>query len=162
MASPVVDGKNDEVKVNIKHALLLCVASVLISCALYAADFGSITLRIKDKTLDVEYADTFELRATGLMHRKSLCQQCGMLFRYSSARVASMWMKNTFIPLDVAFIDKNGIIVAIRAMQPHDLTSIAAPSPVLYALEMNQGWFANNEINIGDRVIIGTNAISGD
>jgi uncharacterized membrane protein (UPF0127 family) len=130
-------------------------AALIFSTVCLASEFGRIDIRIGEKMLNVEYANTFELRAQGLMHRKSLCENCGMLFRYSSNRVASMWMKNTYIPLDVAFIDHNGIIVDIKAMQPQDLTSISSSKPVLYALEMNQGWFKSNSVNIGDMIIIG-------
>jgi uncharacterized membrane protein (UPF0127 family) len=65
-----------------------------------------------------------------------------------------MWMKNTLMPLDVAFIRADGKITDIKAMQPHDLTTIASSQPVLYAWEMNQGWFAKNAIKVGDMVVI--------
>ena len=116
--------------------------------------FKSIGIQVKNIDLKVEYADTFELRNRGLMHRKSLCQQCGMLFNFGQQRHAGMWMKNTFIPLDVAFITKDGVITDIKAMKPHDLTSIGSSVPVHYALEMNQGWFAENQIVVGDKVLI--------
>lgn len=112
--------------------------------------FGEIVIRVKDVSLTVEYADTFKLRNRGLMFRRILCAQCGMLFHFGSQRPAGMWMKNTFIPLDVAFIRQDGVITDIKAMEPHDLTSISSSEPVLYALEMNQGWFVKNGIKVGD------------
>ncbi|GAC13148.1 DUF192 domain-containing protein [Aliiglaciecola lipolytica] len=120
----------------------------------FAVEFDRAAVSVDNIKLDVEYAHTFEQRATGLMYRESLCANCGMLFKYTKPRKASMWMKNTYIPLDVAFIDKQGKITDIRAMQPHDLTSIGSSTDVLYALEMNLGWFAKHNIKVGQSVEI--------
>lgn len=116
--------------------------------------FGSVKLQVNDIKLQVEYAWNFDMRAQGLMHRKSLCKQCGMYFRFDQEKMASMWMKNTFIPLDVAFARRDGTITDIKPLMPHDLTSVGASEPVLYALEMNQGWFAQNGIKVGDVIRI--------
>ncbi|GFD88448.1 hypothetical protein KUL152_06740 [Tenacibaculum sp. KUL152] len=116
--------------------------------------FDKATLTVGEETLNVEYAKTFEQRARGLMFRKSLCEDCGMFFKFESPRFAGMWMKNTFIPLDVAFIDRNGVITDIKPLTPHSLESVGSSKEVLYALEMNQGWFAENEIKIGDQITI--------
>lgn len=124
------------------------------SASLAAQKFGAIKLQLNDINVRVEYAWSFALRAQGLMYRKSLCQQCGMLFHFDSVRPASMWMKNTYIPLDVAFIDQQGVITDIKAMQPHDQIAVGSSRPVLYALEMKQGWFAANGIKVGDRMKI--------
>jgi uncharacterized membrane protein (UPF0127 family) len=113
-----------------------------------------VSITIGKQPLEVEYAYTFEQRAKGLMFRKTLCNQCGMLFKFSGVKKASMWMQNTFLALDVAFITSDGVITDIKAMQPHDLTSVGASQAVLYALEMNQGWFAKNDIKVGDRLVI--------
>jgi uncharacterized membrane protein (UPF0127 family) len=118
------------------------------------ADDSRIKISFDSKVLTVEFADSFDERALGLMHRKTLCEDCGMLFQFDSERFASIWMKNTFVPLDLAYITVDGRIVDIRALQPHDLTFVKSPEPVLYALEMNQGWFAKNGITVGDRVSI--------
>lgn len=114
--------------------------------------FKRAVLLINGQKLQVEYADTWDLRARGLMHRTELCQQCGMLFKFDRERLISMWMKNTFIPLDVAFFKQNGEIVDIKQMQPEDLTSVPSSRPVLYALEMNEGWFAANGVKEGDSI----------
>ncbi|MFT6897550.1 MAG: uncharacterized membrane protein (UPF0127 family) [Paraglaciecola sp.] len=113
-----------------------------------------VAIMINDKTVQVEYAVTFAQRAVGLMNRPSLCQQCGMLFKFANPKMASMWMKNTLIPLDVAFIRSDGVITDISPLQPHDLTSVGASENVLYALEMNQGWFTKNGIAVGDTLHI--------
>lgn len=115
-------------------------------------DFAHATISVKDLNLEVEYAKTPQQRARGLMFRKDLCEDCGMLFLFTPPRRASMWMKNTFVPLDVAFIDRDGVITDIKPLQPHDLTSVGASTKVMYALEMNQGWFAKNKIKVGDQI----------
>lgn len=117
-------------------------------------EFDSVRIQINDIKLELEYAQQFEQRARGLMFRKSLCEDCGMLFRFEPEKQASMWMKNTFIPLDVAFIDRNGVITDIKPLQPQDLTSVGASKVVKYALEMNQGWFAKHDIHVGDQLIV--------
>lgn len=117
-------------------------------------DDSKIMLEFASKILEVEFADSFDERALGLMYRKSLCENCGMLFQFDSERTASIWMKNTFVPLDLAYITVDGQIVDILPLQPHDLTSVKSSVPVLYALEMNQGWFAKNNIKVGDKVSI--------
>ncbi|WP_299084004.1 DUF192 domain-containing protein [uncultured Paraglaciecola sp.] len=116
--------------------------------------FPQTAVQVKNNTYTLEYAHTFEQRAQGLMHRESMCENCGMLFNFQQARMASMWMKNTLIPLDIAFIRADGIITDIKAMQPHDLSTTNASQPVYYAWEMNQGWFAKNGIQVGDTVTI--------
>jgi len=119
-----------------------------------AVSFEEVSLEIGNKRFNVEYAKTFEQRAQGLMFRKSMCEDCGMLFKFSSPKYAGMWMKNTFIPLDVAFIDKNGVITDIKPLYPHNLESVGSSKEVLYALEMNQGWFAENNVHVGDQITI--------
>ena len=140
--------------------LLLCFMSawLLSSCA-KANDssqisFDEVSVAIAGEHYEFEYAQTFEQRAQGLMNRRSLCNDCGMLFRFSPPKQASMWMKNTYIPLDVAFINKQGVITDIKALQPHDLTSVGASGVVTYALEMNQGWFAAHDVSEGDTIKI--------
>jgi hypothetical protein len=91
-------------------------------------------------------------RARGLMHRKALGNNAGMLFIFDEASIHCMWMKNTLIPLSVAFIDDKGIIVNIEDMEPHSEASHCAARPVRYALEMNRGWFAARGIKPGTRL----------
>ncbi|NVK25134.1 MAG: DUF192 domain-containing protein [Gammaproteobacteria bacterium] len=134
-----------------KSILLVLITLIgLIGCAQTHA-FQRISVRVNQIDLNLEFADTSKLRQQGLMHRKQLCGHCGMLFRYDKAKIASMWMKNTYIPLDIAFITANGEVVEIKTLQPHDLTSVKSSRPVLYALEMNQGWFAENNVKAGDK-----------
>ena len=91
-------------------------------------------------------------RAQGLMYRKSMPQNAGMLFIFDQAEVHCMWMKNTLIPLSVAFIDDRGAIVNIADMEPQTEASHCAAQPVRYALEMNRGWFAARGVKPGSRL----------
>jgi len=117
-------------------------------------EFKRASIQINGQTLLVEYADTWELRAQGLMFRTELCQDCGMLFKFDRERLISMWMKNTLIPLDVAFFKRDGEIVEIKQMKPLDLTSVPSSAPVYYALEMNLNWFSQNGVKEGDQIKI--------
>lgn len=91
-------------------------------------------------------------RAQGLMHRRALGQNAGMLFIFDTHAIHCMWMKNTLIPLSVAFIDDRGTIVNVEDMEPHSEASHCAAQPVKYALEMSRGWFASRGIKPGTRL----------
>lgn len=99
--------------------------------------------------IQAEVANTTATRSQGLMRRKSMAQSAGMLFLFDESAGQCMWMKNTLIPLSVAFIDERGLIVNIADMQPLDETTHCASRPARYALEMNQGWFKKRGIVSG-------------
>lgn len=99
--------------------------------------------------IQAEVAATPATRAQGLMLRKALAPGAGMLFLFDESATHCMWMKNTLIPLSVAFIDERGQIVNIADMQPLDETSHCASRPARYALETNQGWFKKRGIAAG-------------
>ena len=99
-----------------------------------------------------EVADRDATRTVGLMHRTALAPNGGMLFVFEAPGPYCMWMKNTPLPLSVAFIDAAGAIVNIEDMAPHTEQSHCAASPVTYALEMRQGWFAERGIRAGLRL----------
>ena len=86
------------------------------------------------------------------MYRKSMPQGSGMVFVFEDDAQHCMWMKNTLIPLSVAFIDRAGAIVSIDDMQPHSEQSHCAAAPARYALEMNKGWFAQRGIKPGAKL----------
>ena len=109
-------------------------------------------LGINAQRVKAEVARTPSERQTGLMHRKTLPAQQGMLFVYSRSDSLCMWMKNTLIPLSVAFIDGNGRILNIEDMQPNTRDYHCSAAPAQYALEMNLGWFRSKGINTGDKV----------
>ena len=102
--------------------------------------------------IEAELAHTAEARQTGLMHRESLAEQRGMVFVFTYQARHCMWMRDTLIPLSVAFLDEAGTILNIADMAPHDETSHCAAAPALYALEMNRGWFAQRGLEAGDRI----------
>ena len=111
------------------------------------------SISIKGHTLTVELADTPSERACGLSRRSSLKATQGMLFIYPSPRSLSYWMKDTKMPLSIAFIDDTGRIVSIQKMAPMQIAErYRSPKPVRYALEVNQGWFSKHNISVGDVV----------
>jgi len=99
-----------------------------------------------------EVADNNSSRARGLMRRTALPPNGGMLFVFDEDAIHCMWMKNTLIPLSVAFIDARGAIINIADMQPHSEQSHCAAKPARYALEMNRGWFAQRGIKPGAKL----------
>ena len=103
--------------------------------------------------LNVEIPSTNGEFKAGLMFRESLDEDSGMLFLFDSIDYHTFHMKNTTIPLDVAFIDKWGIIESIKELKPLDNEHIGPDSPVLFALEVNKGWFAEHNVKVGDKVI---------
>lgn len=111
-----------------------------------------VPIRVAGIEILVEIADEDEERSRGLMHRESLPENQGMLFVYTDERTLSFWMRNTLIPLDIAYIDREGRIVDIQQMEPQDSTTHPSAAPAMYALEMNQGWFEANGVEVGDRI----------
>lgn len=109
-----------------------------------------IPLYLNDKEIRAEVAKTPQERAKGLMGRKHLGPQEGMLFIFENEDYHAFWMKDTLIPLSIAFIDKEGRIVRITDMKPLTSESHSPPAPILYALEMKKGWFSANGIKVGD------------
>lgn len=134
--------------------LFICASAHLVSANTPVKHFPQVIVEVKGKDYALEFAHTFELRAQGLMFRESICEQCGMLFDFQQVKTAGMWMKNTLIPLDVAFITQEGKITDIKAMEPLSLSTTSSSEKVLYAWEMNQGWFQKNGIQVGDIVTI--------
>lgn len=109
------------------------------------------TLTVAGQTLVVELASTFEQREIGLMNRDMLDPQMGMLFVFPNDQQLSFWMRNTRIPLSIAFADADGRILNIADMEAYDETTIHnSNGPARYALEVNQGWFAQYGVKAGD------------
>jgi uncharacterized membrane protein (UPF0127 family) len=108
-----------------------------------------VELRAGMHLIRAEVAADYSTRGRGLMFRKSLAPNGGMLFIFDAAEIHCMWMKNTYIPLSVAFVDAQGAIINIADMQPHSEQSHCAARPALYALEMTRGWFAERGVKAG-------------
>ncbi|MDR2343332.1 MAG: DUF192 domain-containing protein [Spirochaetaceae bacterium] len=103
----------------------------------------------KDVGLDVELAVSGEERSMGLMFRKKLDDGRGMLFVFQNDQILSFWMKNTSIPLSIAFIRHDGRIIEIHDMRPQSLEGIRSSRSARYALEVPQGWFERSGISVG-------------
>lgn len=139
-------------------ALLLALSAAL-GAAPAAAQPGKpntglpvIKLTIAGHTLSAEVAATSEQRQTGLMYRFSLPADSGMLFVFPAPQQLSFWMRNTYVPLSIAYIDGDGKILNIEDMAPQDERSKWSAGPALYALEMKRGWYAQHGIRAGAKV----------
>ena len=128
---------------------VLCAVEGLISVA-HSQSSLKIPIYIKSKEIQVEVAKTPEERTHGLMGRRHLGKDEGMLFIFEREDYHGFWMKDTQIPLSIAFVDKEGQIVGIKDMKPLTLETHAPSQPILYALEMKKGWFSANGIKVGD------------
>jgi uncharacterized membrane protein (UPF0127 family) len=128
--------------------------AVSILCGAWTAhaQMPVVTLGAGIHIVRAEVANTNETRTQGLMFRRSLGPNDGMLFVFPRDEQYCMWMKNTLIPLSVAFIDVRGQIVSIHDMQPHSEQSHCATAPSRYALEMNSGWFRAKGVQRGTRL----------
>ncbi len=100
-------------------------------------------------TVQAEVARTPEEREQGLMYRESLMKGRGMLFVFPDSQIRSFWMKNTFIPLDIAYLDAELRIVDILAMEPQSLDPVPSGLPAMFALEVPLNWFAEMGIAVG-------------
>ena len=129
-----------------RHAVALL---ILLLAAPARAELPVVELAAGMHRIRAELADTFTTRMQGLMHRTALAPNAGMLFVFERSDIHCMWMKNTLIPLSVAFLDEGGAILNIADMQPHSEQSHCSAKPARYALEMNRGWFAERGIRPG-------------
>ena len=132
----------------LRSALLL---AVLAAPAL-AQELPVVQLNAGMYLIRAEVAADFGSRAQGLMYRKEMPSNAGMLFIFEQPGEQCMWMKNTLIPLSVAFLDERGAIINIEDMAPQTLDSHCARRPARYALEMNRGWFAARGVKPGMRL----------
>jgi hypothetical protein len=102
--------------------------------------------------ISAELARTPQQRAIGLMHRQQMGMNEGMLFVFEQPSVQCFWMKNTLLPLTIAFLDDEGAVVTLADMEPQSLKEHCSGAPVRYALEMNLGWFAKRGLKVGSRI----------
>jgi len=128
------------------------VAVALAAGPAIAAQLPTVDLAINGNKLVAEVATDDETRSTGLMHRFSLQRDHGMLFVFKAPQPLYFWMKNTFVPLSIAFIDREGKIVNIEDMAPQTETTHPSRGLALYALEMKKGWFVEHGIGPGAAV----------
>jgi uncharacterized membrane protein (UPF0127 family) len=116
------------------------------------AQLSKVKIEIGTKKLIAEIAETDEEQSEGLMNRQVLGKDNGMLFIFEEDSTPCFWMKDTQIPLSIAFISKTNTIVKIVDMQPLSLTEHCSGQPVVLALEVNKGWFEQNNIKVGDKI----------
>jgi uncharacterized membrane protein (UPF0127 family) len=111
------------------------------------------SITINGHKLSTEIATGLDGHMCGLAFRHKLPADRGMLFAYARDQILGFWMKDTYLPLSIAFIDGDGTILEIHDMAPLDTgPRYISKSPARYALEVNQGWFADHDITVGDRV----------
>ena len=134
---------------NRKIILIFIIFLILFSCY---SEKKYVKAKINKKIYKFELAITEKERETGLMFRKSLDQNSGMLFVYSNMNYLYFYMKNTIIPLDIAFIDYNYKIIDIQSMEPLDETTIVSKKKAMYALEVNRGFFDKVGLKVGDKI----------
>ena len=112
-------------------------------------------ISVAGRPMEVELADTPQGRAAGLMYRDELQVDSGMLFNFPDATERSFYMKNTGIPLSIAFADDVGVIKTIKDMTPFDETPVSSDCDAKYALEVPQGYFSENGIGVDDLIELG-------
>jgi uncharacterized protein len=136
---------------------LAVTAFAMLMCAAAQAQDGpqkldSIQLTAGMHLIQAELARTPEEHSIGLMFRKTMAANEGMLFAFDAPRQQCFWMKNTLLPLSAAFVADDGSIVNIEDMKPQTLDSHCSAKPVRFVLEMNQGWFAKRGLKAGSKL----------
>lgn len=117
-----------------------------------AQQLPAIRLNAGIHNINAEVARTPDQRAIGLMHRRTMPANDGMLFMFEQPAMQCFWMKNTLLPLSIAFLGDDGTVVNIADMQPQSLDSHCSARPVRLALEMNRGWFARRGLKSGSKL----------
>ena len=123
---------------------------MIVLLAACAHTLPTASIEVDGHPVTVEVADDEATRQNGLMNRDHLGADAGMLFVYPDEQVRGFWMKDTRIPLSIAFATRSGHIVRIADMKPFDRTRVSSLAPATYALEMNRGWFAAHGVEEGD------------
>jgi uncharacterized membrane protein (UPF0127 family) len=149
---------------NLKAKLGFLAIAILTFVSAHAAAevrplYSKRTITVGSKKVEVEVADTSEKRSYGLMFVEKLASDSGMLFIFDTEEPLSFWMKNTLIPLSIAYINEKKRIIDIQEMVPEKSLLVQNPKtypskgPARYALEMNKGWFKKNGIKVGTQLV---------
>ncbi len=148
----------------VRNIFVIIIILILLSLAAYLLFFNKtgptdqINLQIKNKTYNLEIARSLNQKSQGLSNRTSLCSNCGMIFVYQSESYYPFWMKDTLIPLDMIWLDKEGRVVTIHTATPQPDTSLPDlklyqnSKPARYIIELNAGESDNIGLRVGDRV----------
>ncbi len=131
--------------------------AAVLAAALALPATADVTMPMTELTvgmyrIEAEVAATQDNRTRGLMQRSAMPQNHGMLFVFTDARQHCMWMKNTLLPLSVAFLDDEGRILNVEDMQPQTEDNHCAARPARFALEMNHGWFRQKGLGAGAKI----------
>jgi len=132
--------------------LALVLSAVAVRAQGQPQDLAATTLHVGMHNIRAQLALTPQQRQIGLMYRQEMPSHEGMLFVFEAASPQCFWMRNTLIPLSIAFLADDGTVVNIADMKPQSDDSHCSAKPVRYALEMNQGWFAKRGVKPGTRI----------
>ena len=132
--------------------ILVAAGLLALTAAGCGSDDGRVRLTVGGEQFDVELAVTPEQRRQGLMFRERLGEREGMLFVFDDEETVSFWMRDTPLPLSIAFIDARGVIVHVADMEPYSEAPVSSRYPVRYALEVNKGALQRAGIEVGDLV----------
>lgn len=142
-----------------KHFKFILLFQLFAGCVFAGAvEFKRVPAKIGKAALVVEIAKSDTERAVGLMHRQSLGENAGMLFIFEDEAPRSFWMKNTYIPLSIAYLDSKRTIVEIQDMEPmpksayQPIPTYPSRKPAMFALEVNKGWFKKHNVQVGHRL----------
>jgi uncharacterized membrane protein (UPF0127 family) len=139
----------------LRHSLVLLLVAVCAASA-WSQDqpqnLAATTLKVGMHSIRAQLAITPMQRQIGLMHRREMPTQEGMLFVFDEPSQQCFWMRNTLIPLSIAFLADDGTVVNVADMKPQSDDSHCSAKPVRFALEMNQGWFAKRGVKPGTRI----------
>jgi uncharacterized protein len=133
------------------HAALILSAAAA-TFAVHAQQMKTLELTAGINVIRAEVASTFGERAQGLMNRDKMGPNDGMLFVFAEVERPCMWMKNTLLPLSVAFMDEKGAIINVEEMAPQTENSHCATADARYALEMNAAWFKKHGLGAGTKI----------
>jgi uncharacterized membrane protein (UPF0127 family) len=133
-------------------ALVLTLLGAAAAWAQQPQDLAAVTLKVGMHNIRAQLAVTPQQRQIGLMFRQEMPSHEGMLFVFDEPSPQCFWMRNTLIPLSIAFLADDGTVVNLADMKPQSDESHCSTKPVRYALEMNQGWFAKRGVKPGMRI----------
>jgi uncharacterized membrane protein (UPF0127 family) len=136
-----------------KNAAIVIVALAPSACEsqpAQPAQWWTVPMQIGAQRFNLEVADTPEAQRAGLMFRKSLPADQGMIFVFSREQPQEFWMKNTYVPLDIIYVDSTGKVVSIHPMEPLNTKGVPSDGPAQYAIELNRGAAAKAGVKVGD------------
>ena len=139
-----------------KHpaAISLIVFLFLSGCSQPGGNLPVVSMNIGSRTFNIEIAATPDSQEMGLMKRDSMPDDHGMIFVFEDERPRGFWMKNTRIPLDIVFLDSQGVVVSVHQMAAYDLNITSSDAPARYAIEFNKGVVAAAGVKVGDKITI--------